>query len=127
MAELKLQLTSGVKTTQQVSLITNLLTKFTEKYKGQKMATFLTLDECERFAATLSQLNVRYKQKIRRKKSIKHPYAIVLLDDPSLLLALIQCPHCGDPLPEHNWCKHCGDVTWLDEYEDLPNKMGWPG
>jgi len=126
-AELKLQLTSGVKTTQQVSLITNLLTKFTQIYKGQKMATFSTLEECERVSRLLTGLGVQYKQKIRRKKSITEPYAIVLLDDPSLLLALIQCPHCGDPLPEHNWCKHCGDVTWLDEYEDLPNKMGWPG
>ena len=95
------------------------------------MATFSTLDECERVAAVLSQLNVRYKQKIRRKKSITEPYAIVLLDDPSLLLAQTeaseQCPHCGEQLQEHHWCKFCGDITWLDEYEDLPNKMGWPG
>ena len=92
---------------------------------------FGTLDECERCAAVLSQLNVRYKQKIRRKKSITDPYAIVLLDDPSLLLAQTEqaesCPHCGEKLPEHNWCRYCGDITWLDEYEDLSNKMGWPG
>ena len=29
-----------------------------------------------------------------------------------------QCPHCGDELTEFLWCKHCGDVTLLDEYED---------
>ena len=28
------------------------------------------------------------------------------------------CPHCGDKLKERNWCHHCGDITWLDEYED---------
>lgn len=29
-----------------------------------------------------------------------------------------KCPHCGDKLKERNWCRHCGDITWLDEYED---------
>ena len=138
MAELKLQLTSEVKTTQRVLLITNLLTRFTESYKGQKMATFSTLDECERCARVLTQLNVRYKQTIRRKKTLTNPYAIVLLDNPDRLLALDEtlpihlrerqsCPHCGLDTIEHNWCKTCGDITWLDEYADLSNKMGWPG
>ena len=95
------------------------------------MATFSTLDECERCAAVLSQLNVRYKQKIRRKKSIEKPYAIVLLDDPSLLLAQTevseQCPHCGEHTTDYKWCKYCGDITHLDEYEDAAKKQGWPG
>lgn len=28
------------------------------------------------------------------------------------------CPRCGDRTKEHNWCKSCGDITWLDEYTD---------
>ena len=95
------------------------------------MATFSTLDECERASAVLSKLNVRYKQKIRRKKGIEEPYAIVLLDDPSLLLdqteATEQCPHCGERLIDYKWCKFCGDITALDEYEDHARKMGWHG
>jgi hypothetical protein len=31
---------------------------------------------------------------------------------------LRHCPHCGDRLTERNWCRHCGDITWLDEYQD---------
>ena len=94
------------------------------------MATFSTLDECERCARVLTQLDVRYKQTIRRKKTLSNPYAIVLLDDPDRLLAIDEvqkCPHCGMSTIEHNWCKTCGDITWLDEYTDLSNKMGWPG
>ena len=91
------------------------------------MATFSTLDECESVASQLAGLDIQYKQKIRRKKGIKEPYAIVLLEHSELLLTHIQCPHCGDPLPERNWCRHCGDVTWLDEFEDMSGKMGWHG
>ena len=28
------------------------------------------------------------------------------------------CPHCGTKLKDHNWCQYCGDITWLDEYQD---------
>jgi hypothetical protein len=31
---------------------------------------------------------------------------------------LRHCLHCGDRLTERNWCRHCGDITWLDEYPD---------
>jgi len=100
-------------------------------YKGQKMATFSTLEECERVSQILTGLGVQYKQKIRRKKSITEPYAIVLLDDPELLLAYQEkgerCPHCGDETVDYKWCKFCGDITELDEYEDSARKMGWPG
>lgn len=97
------------------------------------MATFSTLDECERCARVLTQLGVRYKQMIRRKKTLTSPYAITLLDNPDRLLALDEqqfkqtCPHCGAETTQWNWCKSCGDITWLDEYTDLSNKMGWPG
>ena len=33
-------------------------------------------------------------------------------------MELENCPHCGDQLVEFLWCKHCGDVTLLDEYRD---------
>jgi|TARA_B100001094_G_scaffold327790_1_gene386771 hypothetical protein len=95
------------------------------------MATFSTLDECERCAAILLQLNVRYKQKIRRKKNVEKPYAVILLDNVDLLLAQTevseQCPHCGTQTTDYKWCKHCGDITSLDEYEAHANKMGWHG
>jgi len=29
-----------------------------------------------------------------------------------------KCPHCGDKCTEFFWCKHCGDITLLDEYMD---------
>lgn len=29
------------------------------------------------------------------------------------------CPHCGDKLTEYMWCQHCGDITLLDEYQDI--------
>jgi len=29
-----------------------------------------------------------------------------------------KCPHCGDKCTEFFWCKHCGDITLLDEYQD---------
>ena len=95
------------------------------------MATFSTLDECERCAAVLSQLNVRYKQKIRRKKNVEKPYAVILLDNVDLLLAQTevseQCPHCGENTTDYKWCKYCGDITHLDEYESYANKMGRHG
>jgi hypothetical protein len=33
-------------------------------------------------------------------------------------MELENCPHCGDQLIEFLWCKHCGDITLLDEYQD---------
>ena len=29
-----------------------------------------------------------------------------------------KCPHCGDQCTDYYWCKHCGDITLLDEYQD---------
>ena len=29
-----------------------------------------------------------------------------------------KCPHCGDQCTSYYWCKHCGDITLLDEYQD---------
>lgn len=29
-----------------------------------------------------------------------------------------KCPHCGDQCTAYYWCKHCGDITLLDEYQD---------
>ena len=29
-----------------------------------------------------------------------------------------KCPHCGDECTDYYWCKHCGDITLLDEYID---------
>jgi len=28
------------------------------------------------------------------------------------------CPHCGTILQDRGWCRHCGDIGELDEYED---------
>lgn len=37
-----------------------------------------------------------------------------------------KCPHCGDKCTEFFWCKHCGDITLLDEYmDDQMDKVGY--
>lgn len=37
-----------------------------------------------------------------------------------------KCPHCGDKCTEFFWCKHCGDITLLDEYmDDQLDKVGY--
>lgn len=28
------------------------------------------------------------------------------------------CPRCGDCLIDTDWCKHCGDISYLDDYPD---------
>jgi len=66
------------------------------------MATFSTLEECERVSAVMTSLEVQHKQKILKGKNVEQTYAIILLDDVDKILA-------------------------LDEYEDAINKAGWPG
>ena len=94
MAELKLQLTSEVKTTsQQLQLIKNLREKFSKIYEGRPMATFKTLGECERMGKQLEDLAITFRQRVFRKNHIVspgdnctsttaykgEPYAIILL------------------------------------------------
>ena len=81
MAELKLQLTSQVKSTsQQPRLITDLKHKFSQTYEKMPMATFKTLDECESIGRLLELEGVAFKQKVLRKNpNTSKPYAIIIL------------------------------------------------
>ena len=78
-AELKLQLTSEVKSTsQQPSLIKNLKKKFSKIYEKMPMATFKTLDDCEQVALVLETEGIGFRQKILRNRTTTEPYAIIL-------------------------------------------------
>ena len=81
MAELKLQLTSEVKSTsQRPLLIKNLRERFSNMYEGKPMATFKTLDECEAIGKLLELEGVAFRQKVLRKNSnVSKPYAIIIL------------------------------------------------
>ena len=79
MAELKLQLTSEVKSTsQQPRLIKNLREKFSQTYEKMPMATFKTLDECEVVAQLLEVEGIGFRQKVLRNRTTTKPYAIIL-------------------------------------------------
>ena len=82
MAELKLQLTSQVKSTsQQPRLITNLKQKFSQTYEKMPMATFKTLDDCEQVALILEAEGIGFRQKVLRNRTTTEPYAIILYGD----------------------------------------------
>ena len=126
---LKLQLTSGVKTTQRLSLTQNqkmqtklppeLLEQFNTLYEGERCCETKSIPDYEAMTATLRRLGVSFKTKVQKKPYSS--YRIIVLDSEELP-DYGSCDRCGTKLVEVSWCKYCGDNGWVGE--DMANKMG---
>ena len=129
MAELKLQLTSETKNTEQLSLTQNhneminlpsdLRDSFKDSYRGEPAKRFYRHESCDRFCHLLNRLGASYKIKVQKKPEVA--YFVLLVDEAPKEDHGI-CDRCGSFLVDVSWCQYCGDNGWFGE--DMANKMG---
>ena len=127
--ELKLQLISESKSTEQLSLTQNqmtaplpskLLKHFDRVYEGCKACKLTDIRQHDALTDTLRMYEVPYRTKILRKPSTV--YWVLLVDNPCIDHG--NCDSCGDKLVDISWCKHCGDMGWFDEWTTMQGYWG---
>jgi len=90
------------------------LAKFSQFYEGSPTAVFYSLPEYNEVRSELEHAGVSFRTKIIKAKRDKPcAYRLILVVDER---DTEHCPHCGDGVVDYKWCRFCGDITALDEY-----------